>query len=119
MRLRPRFGTSSNKDPLLLLESSRPQSHEVGGKFDFAMVQVHSLIEINDSPIVRIRNCDRKKDPAGDPLVGAHFAKSFAIRDRLSRVNLNMDHARIQRRDGEYQKNNKMKTNAEIACAEG
>ena len=66
------------------------------------MVQIHCLIKIDDSPIVRICNCDRKKNAAGDPLVVAHFAKSFAIRDRLSRVNLNTYDARIQRGYGQY-----------------
>lgn len=67
------------------------------------MIQIRCLIKIDDSAIVRICNRDRKKYAARNPLIGAHIAKCSAIRHRLSRVNLNMDYARVRQWDGEYQ----------------
>src|SRR5207244_3267791 len=66
----------------------RPQSHEIGGKLDLAVVKVYCLVQIDYAPIVRISDRHGKEDSSKDPLVGARMSKCLAVRNLLSRSDL-------------------------------
>ncbi len=80
------------------------QGHEVGGKLDRTVVQVHGLVEIDDAPVVRICDWYRKKDTPGELLIGARIAKCLAARNLLPRGNINANYPGVEQRETEEQK---------------
>src|SRR6185369_3404116 len=80
------------------------QGHEVSGKLDRTVVQVHCLVEIDDAPVVQICDRYRKEDASGELLIGARIAKCLAARNLLPRGNINANYPGVEQRESEDQK---------------
>ena len=79
MRARPRFGIFSSSEPLPLRASFGRSGDEVGREFDFAVLQVHCVAQIDDALVVRIGYRNRKVNASGDALVGSGVAEALAV----------------------------------------
>ena len=84
-----------------LVRILRPHGDEVRRKLDLAILQVHRFVEINDAPVVRIRHGKREINAPGDALVSARVAELFAAQNIVARGNLDANHARVERQNGQ------------------
>ena len=80
-----------------LCEIFRANGDKVSGEFNFAVLQVHCVAQINDALVVRIRYRHGKVDASRDALVGSGVAEAFAIENISSRGDFDANYARIDR----------------------
>ncbi len=53
-------------------------SDEVCGKFDFAILEIDGVCQVDDGSVVDVVDGDGEKDSAGDAFIGASVAKRFS-----------------------------------------
>src|SRR5579871_2012897 len=59
----------------------RANGNKIGGKFDFAILEIYCVCEINDSLVVTIGNGNREIDFSSDAFVGTSVAEGFPVED--------------------------------------
>ena len=82
----------------------RLEGDEVGGEFDFAILQVRGIAEIDDAPVVRVGHWDREVNVPGDSLVCSRVPERLAIQNVDAGSDVDANHPCVERQN--HQKKN-------------
>ena len=69
--------------------------NEVRGELDLAVLQVHSIAEIDDAQVMRIGYRKRKVDASSDALIGSRVSEYLAVEDSGAGSHLHPNHPRV------------------------
>ena len=77
----------------------RADGDEVRGKLDLAVLQVHRVVEIDDSPVMWISHRHGEVHAPGDAFVGAGVAEGLAAENVVTRSDLDANDLGVEQRN--------------------